>query len=570
MKSEGYIMQRVNTIDISNVLQLEKTLSTLLNKMISSKLDLENWLKEQSKVIWDIEEQLRSHYIAFQCNTDDEEIKDTFEHDQQFVKPLLKRYQNLLDNKYLESPFRMELDSNVYGLLDTKIKNAQKLFCEENIELEIKEDKLITEYFEITGGLSGIWDGEEKTITELQSYLQDSNRDTRKKAKTIISEQFLSVEKELQNILNQLIEIRHQKAKNIQLENYRDYMFKKYERFDYSAKDCYELAESIRKYVVPLKDKILLEKKDKLQVDTLRPWDVSAVTPDQKVLKPIANENDLIEKSTHIFNKLDVEFSALLNRMYKHNCLDLTSRKGKAAGGFCEYLPASQLSYIFMNLNYTQDDIVTFIHEMGHSIHNELIKPLKLRQYIEIPAETAELASMTMELFSLNYWDTFYTDKKDLKQAKINFFKDVISYLPIMLIVDQFQHWLYENPSHTSEERNEKYLQLQKHYQSSVIHIDGYENWIATSWLPVLHIFEVPFYYIEYAIAQLGALQMYKQYKEDPKQALENYKKALSLGSSQSIKEVYDAAGIRFDFSGETIKELMLFVEKELELLEQL
>ncbi|EPY7712383.1 M3 family oligoendopeptidase [Bacillus pacificus] len=563
-------MQHVNTIDISNVLQLEKTLSTLLNKMISSKLDLENWLKEQSKVIWEIEEQLKSHYIAFQCNTDDEEIKDTFEHDQQFVKPLLKRYQNLLDNKYLESPFRMELDSNVYGLLNAKIKNAQKLFCEENIKLEIQEDKLVTEYFEITGGLIGIWDGEEKTITELQSYLQDSNRDTRKKAKTIISEQFLSVEKELQNILNQLIEIRHQKAKNIQLENYRDYMFKKYERFDYSAKDCYELAESIRKYVVPLKNKILLEKKEKLQVDTLRPWDVSAVTPDQKVLKPIANENDLMEKSTHIFNKLDVEFSALLNQMYKHNCLDLTSRKGKASGGFCEYLPASQLSFIFMNLNYTQDDIITFIHEMGHSIHNELIKPLEIRQYIEIPAETAELASMTMELFSLNYWDTFYTDKKDLKQAKINFFKDVISYLPIMLIVDQFQHWLYENPSHTSEERNEKYLQLQKHYQSSVIHIDGYENWIATSWLPVLHIFEVPFYYIEYAIAQLGALQMYKQYKEDPKQALENYKKALSLGSSQSIKEVYEAAGIRFDFSGETIKELMAFVEKELELLEQL
>ena len=563
-------MQRVNTIDISNVLELENTLSTLLNEVISSKLELENWLKEQSKVIWEIEDQLRSHYIAFQCNTDDEEIKDTFEHDQQFVKPLLKRYQNLLDNKYLKSPFRMELDSNVYGFLDEKIKNAQKLFCEENIELEVKEDKLVTEYFEITGGLIGIWDGEEKTITELQSYLQDSNRDIRKKAKTIISEQFLSVEKELQNILNQLIEIRHQKAKNIQLENYRDYMFKKYERFDYSAKDCYELAESIRKYVVPLKDKILLEKKEKLQVDTLRPWDVSAVTPDQKVLKPIANENDLIEKSTHIFNKLDLEFSTLLNRMYKHDCLDLTSRKGKAAGGFCEYLPASQLSFIFMNLNYTQDDIITFIHEMGHSIHNELIKPLKLRQYIEIPAETAELASMTMELFSLNYWNSFYTDKKDLKQAKINYFKDVISYLPVMLIVDQFQHWLYENPTHTSEERNEKYLQLQKHYQSNVIHIDGYENWIATSWLPVLHIFEVPFYYIEYAIAQLGALQMYKQYKEDPEQALENYKKALSLGSSQSIKEVYEAAGIRFDFSSETIKELMAFVEKELELLEQL
>ncbi|CAM3951221.1 oligoendopeptidase F [Bacillus luti] len=563
-------MQRLNTIDISNVLELEKALSTLLHEEISSKQDLENWLKEQSKLIWEIEEQLRSHYIAFQCNTDNKEIKDTFEHDQQFVRPLLKRYQNLFHNTYLQSPFRMELDSKSYGLLDAKIKNAQTLFCEENIDLEIKEDKLVTKYFEITGGLCGIWDGKEKTITELQSYLQNPNRDIRKRAKTLISEQYISVEKQLQQILNDLIKIRHQKALNVQLNNYRDYMFNKYERFDYTAEDCYELAESIRKYVIPLKDKILQEKTEKLQVDTLRPWDVTAVAPDQKVLKPIANENDLIEKSTHIFNKLDVEFSALLNRMHEHDCLDLISRKGKASGGFCEYLPASQLSFIFMNLNYTQDDIITFIHEMGHSIHNELIKPLDLRQYIEIPAETAELASMTMELFSIDYWETFYTDKKDLKQAKINFFKDVISYLPVILIVDQFQHWIYENPSHTSEERNEKYLQLQKSYQSNVIHIDGYENWIATSWLPVLHIFEVPFYYIEYAIAQLGALQMYKQYKDNPDQALENYKKALSLGSSKSIKEVYETAGIRFDFSGETIKELMSFVEKELELLEQI
>ncbi|MFK4289745.1 oligoendopeptidase F [Bacillus sp. RC240] len=418
--------------------------------------------------------------------------------------------------------------------------------------------------------MTALWDGEEKTITELQSYLQNPNRDIRKKAKTLISEKFLSVENNLQHILNELIAIRHQKAKNIQLDNYRDYMFKKYERFDYTADDCYELAESIRQYVVPLTDKILNEKKAELQVDILRPWDVAAVAPNQKVLKPIQNEKELIEKSTHIFNKLDIEFSALLNRMHKHNCLDLRSRKGKAAGGFCEYLPASQLSFIFMNLNYTQDDILTFIHEMGHSIHNECIKQLKIRQYIEIPAETAELASMTMELFSIKYWDAFYKDKKDLKQAKVNFFKDIITYLPGMLIVDQFQHWLYENPNHTFEERNEKYLELQKTYQSSVVNIDGYENWFANGWLPVLHIYEVPFYYIEYAIAQLGALQMYKQYKENPKQALQNYKKALSLGSTKTIKEVYEAAGIHFDFSGKTIKDLMAFVEEELNLLEQI
>ncbi|OOZ84513.1 M3 family oligoendopeptidase [Bacillus cereus] len=563
-------MQRLNTIDISNVLELENTLSALLNEVISSKLELENWLKKQSTFIWEIEEQLRSHYITFQCNTDNKEIKDTFEYDQQFVRPLLKRYQNSFDNKYLESPFRMELDPKTYSLLDKKIKNAQTLFCEKNIDLEVTEDKLVTEYFEITGSLTALWDGEEKTITELQSYLQDPDRHIRKKAKTLISETFLSVEDTLQHILNELIAIRHQKAQNIQLVNYRDYMFKKHERFDYTPDDCYELAESIRKYVVPLIDKIFNEKKSELQVDSLRPWDLKATAPNQKVLKPIEKASDLIEKSSHILHKLDPEFSALLERMHKNNCLDLESRKGKGPGGFCEYLPASQLSFIFMNLNHTHYDVTTFLHEMGHSIHNDCMKQLELQKYLETPSESAELASMTMELFSMEYWDTFYENKEEFIEVKLEFFKDIVKYLPQMLIVDQFQHWMYENPNHTAKERNKKYLELHNTYQSNVVNIEGYENWIATGWLPVLHIFEIPFYYIEYAIAQLGALQMYKQYKENPKQALENYKKALSLGSSKSLTEVYEAAGIRFDFSGEIIKELMLFVEGELELLEQL
>ena len=563
-------MQRVNSIDISNVLELENTLSTLLNEVISSKLELENWLKKQSTFIWGIEEQLRLHYIAFQCNTDNKEIKDTFEYDQKYVRPLLKRYQNSFDTKYLESPFRMELDPKTYSLLNKKIKNAQTLFCEKNIDLEVNEDKLVTKYFEITGGLTALWNGEEKTITELQSYLQNPDRHIRKKAKTLISETFLSVEDKLQHILNELIVIRHEKAKNIQLHNYRDYMFKKHERFDYTPEDCYELAESIRKYVVPLIDKIYNKKKSELQVESLRPWDLKATAPNQKVLKPIEKASDLIEKSSHILHKLDPEFSALLERMHKNNCLDLESRKGKGPGGFCEYLPASQLSFIFMNLNHTHYDVTTFLHEMGHSIHNDCMKQLELQKYLEIPSESAELASMTMELFSMEYWDTFYENKEEFIEVKLEFFKDIVKYLPQMLIVDQFQHWMYENPNHTAKERNGKYLELHNTYQSNVVNIEGYENWVATGWLPVLHIFEIPFYYIEYAIAQLGALQMYKQYKENPKQALENYKKALSLGSSKSLTEVYEVAGIRFDFSGETIKELMLFVESELELLEQL
>ncbi|EOW9527221.1 M3 family oligoendopeptidase [Bacillus cytotoxicus] len=561
-------MPHSHTMDISNIKKLEQELSTLLDTPISSEKDLRNWLKEQSKLIWEMEEQLRVHYIDFQCNTDNHEIKNVFEHDQQHVRPLLKRYQSLFDQKYLASPFRMQLNPDTYELLDKKIQNAQSLFSEKNIELEVKEDKLVTQYYEITGSLTEIWNGKEKTITELQSYLQDPNRTVRKRAKNLISEKFLSVEKELQNIFNGLITIRHQKAKNVQLNNYRDYMFKKYERFDYTHEDCYKLAESIRKYAVPLLDKILHKQKAALEVNLLRPWDIAAVAPNKKPLKPIKNKEQLIEKSSSILHDLDPAFSNLLKRMHKNNLLDVESRKGKAAGGFCEYLPVSQLSFIFMNLNYTQYDALTFLHEMGHSIHNECMKHLELNQYQTISMEAAELASMTMELFSLNYWDILYTNEDDLKQAKIDFFESIIKYLPAMVIVDQFQHWMYENPNHTIQERNDKYLKLYKTHQSSVVNINGYEHWISTEWLPILHIFESPFYYIEYAIAQLGALNMYKQYKENPKQALQNYKQALSLGSSKSLKEVYEAAGIRFDFSEDTIKNLMLFVENELELLE--
>ncbi|MGG3521268.1 M3 family oligoendopeptidase [Bacillus pseudomycoides] len=561
-------MQQVMPINISNIAELTKELDTLLNVSISSNQELENWLIQQSQTLNSINEQLMQHYIAFQRNTNDIKVKEAFDFDQKNVQPTLKRYKSLLDQKYYESPYRFQLDSSQFGFLDTKIQNIRNLFNEENISLEVTEDELITRYFEITGNLSSMWGGEEVNLSELRIYLQDSDRNIRQKAMTAISEKFLSVENEIQEILNQLIVLRTKKARNVGLMNYRDYMFKKYERFDYTAEQCNKFAESIRKYVVPLQEKMHKELQEKLGVDTLRPWDIHAVPADHKPLHPVKNENELIEKSKTLFAEIDSSFSALLEKM--HNHLDLESRKGKAPGGFCEYLPASKLSFIFMNLTKTQDDVVVFLHEMGHCIHHDLMKDISIHQYQHLPMETAELASMTMELFTMNNWDVFYNNQEDFKQAKREQLTQIIEYLPITLIIDQFQHWLYENPTHTVEERNAKFLELSSLYNSSIVNTDGYKNWIVAQWLSVLHIFEVPFYYIEYAIAQIGALQMYKQYKENPQQALQNYKKALSLGSSKSVKTVYEAAGIRFEFSGETIKDLMCFVEEELALLEKI
>ncbi|MEI4803812.1 M3 family oligoendopeptidase [Bacillus sp. FJAT-51639] len=561
-------MQQTMPIDNSNRDELLKELDLLLNTSISSSQELENWLIKQSKTLNSINEQLMQHYIAFQQNTNNIAAKETFEFDQKHVQPLLKRYKNLLDQKYYESPHRSQLNPSQFGFLNTKIRNTRALFNEENINLEVTEDELITRYFKITGNLTSIWNSEEVNLSELRIYLQDPDRNIRQKAMTTISEKFLSVENEIQEILNQLIILRTKKAKNAGFNNYRDYMFKKYERFDYTAEQCHEFAESIRKYVVPLQEKIHNELQKKLQVDILRPWDLHAVTIDYKPLQPVENEKELIEKSKTLFSEMDLNFSALLEKM--HNHLDLETRKGKAPGGFCEYLPASQLSFIFMNLTKTQDDIVVFLHEMGHCIHHDLMKDISIHQYQHLPMETAELASMTMELFTMDNWNVFYSNKEDFKQAKQEQLTQIIEYLPVTLIIDQFQHWLYEKPNHTAEERNAKFLELTSRYNSNIVNTDGYKDLIVAQWLSVLHIFEVPFYYIEYAIAQIGALQMYKQYKENPQQTLQNYKNALSLGSSKSVKEVYEAAGIQFDFSSETIKEVIDFVEEELKMLEKI
>ncbi|PEY40336.1 oligoendopeptidase F [Bacillus cereus] len=561
-------MQQTIPINISNIDELIKKLDVLLDESISSSQELENWLLNQSQTLNFINEQLMKQYIAFQRNTNDIEAKNSFDFNQKHVQPILKRYKNLLDQKYYESPYRSQLNPSQFRFLDKKIQNTRELFNEENISLEITEDELITRYFEITGNLTSMWNGEEVSLSELSVYLQNQNRNVRQKAMTAISEKFLSVENEIQEILNQLIVIRTKKARNVGLTNYRDYMFKKYERFDYTAEQCNQFAESIRKYVVPLQEKIHKELQKKLQVDTLRPWDIHAVPADHKLLQPVENEKELIEKSKTLFAEIDSSFSALLEKM--HNHLDLESRKGKAPGGFCEYLPLSKLSFIFMNLTTTQDDVVVFLHEMGHCIHHDLMKDISIHQYQHLPMETAELASMTMELFTMNNWDVFYSNKEDFKQAKQEQLTQIIEYLPITLIIDQFQHWLYENPTHTAEERNAKFSELSSLYNSNIVNTDGYINLIVAQWLSVLHIFEVPFYYIEYAISQIGALQMYKQYKENPQQALQNYKKALSLGSSKSVKEVYEAAGIQFDFSSETIKEVIDFVEEELKMLEKI
>jgi oligoendopeptidase F len=553
------------TIDFQNINEIKAAYEKLLHEEINSVRQLEDWLIRLSRLQEELEEGLSGHYIDFQCHSDSVEAKKQVEYDQIHIEPLIKTYTAQLDEKFLGSPFVEQLPTREYAQLVNSKRNAKELFRKENVDLEVEEDKLTTDYFEITGSLTVKWNGDEKSLSELSPYMEDKNRETRKKAMTLMFEAFHEKENDLQDIMSKLIRLREKKAANANTANYRDYMFKKYERFDYTPNDCARLADSVKKHVTPLKTELQRQHHEKLNVEDYRPWDRKGTPASEKTLIPFETRDELVSKAGGIFEKLDGRFAELLRIMDKKGMLDLTARKGKAPGGFCTTLPVTGTSFIFMNASKTHDDVVTLLHEMGHCIHNDFTQHFKLADYKETPMESAELASMSMELLTMDHWNYFYEDVEALKQAKRNHLQDIIDFLPLGIIIDQFQHWIYENPNHSENERKQKFRALQEYYDAGYVNWTGFENWQEISWLRILHIFEVPFYFIEYVIAQIGALQVFKQYRKDPEKTLENFTSALKLGSSVPLPDVYAAAGIKFDFSSEIIEELMLFLQEELE-----
>lgn len=554
-------------MDQLNVESLKEEFDSLVNVQIGSAEDLKTFLSDQKRLYEKVEEKMMRHYIAFQCQSDDEENKRKYEFDQQHIKPLYKKYQSILDEKLLESPFLSDLPDSEYGEFKKKLRVQFALFQEANLEIEKQEDILVNQYFEIAGSLTANWEGEEVTLSDIYVHARDSNRGTREKAWGAIYTPILKEEEKVQKILDELIQLRVKKAENAGLPNFTEYMFKKYNRFDYTPEDCNQLAESIREHVVPLTLQLEKEHKKELNVEVYRPWDVTGVSDSKKPLKPIDSYEELIDKSAKVLGELHPSFGSLVHEMNEKGLLDLKSRKGKTQGGFCESLPETGLSFIFMNLSNTDSDLIVFMHEMGHGIHDMLKRDQEVYANKQIPMESAELASMSMELLTADRWNEFYKSEEELKRAKKDHLKSAVMLLPYIMVVDQFQHWLYKNPNHSWKERNKKFGEIKERYDSSIVNWDGYEDWKEKNWLKILHIFELPFYFIEYAIAQLGALQLYKQYKENPEKTIENYIEALKLGSSKSLPEVYEAAGVKFDFSSKTIAELMEFVAKELDLL---
>jgi oligoendopeptidase F len=498
------------------------------------------------------------------CDTTDKNLEDAFTYFCMEIQPQLQPYADLLNRKLVECPFTQELDQQKYFTYLRSVKKNIDLFREANIPLQAELSVMQQQYGAIAGKMTIEVKGEEYTLQQAAKFLESHDRSLREEVYRKIQDRRLQDQQAMHDLYSQLITKRNEVAKNAGFNNYRDYKFVELGRFDYTKEDCFQFHEAVKLHVLPLIEKIYAKKKEKLGLDTLRPWDTEAEPEGVQQLRPFNGGNELYEKSVQCFEKLDPFFADCLRKMNELRHFDLESRKGKAPGGYNCPLTESGAPFIFMNAAGQMSDVTTMVHEGGHAVHSFLAHKLELSAFKEYPMEIAEVASMAMELFSMNHWESFFNNEDDLARAKEHQLERTITIFPWIAIIDKFQHWVYENPSHTIEERTKRWIEILNEFSTTAIDYTGLDAFREIGWQRQLHLFEVPFYYIEYGIAQLGAIGLWMQYRKDPKQALQNYINALSLGGTKTLPELYAAAGLKFDLSPDHIKTLMEFTAGEM------
>ena len=550
---------------LTNWATLEPYFIQLQNREINSSEDLEQWLKDMSEMEAFISEDACWRQVRMTCDTENKTLEEAFNFFFMEIQPKIQPYADILNKKLVDCPFTKGLDQEKYFTYLRSVRKSIDLFREANIPLQAEAAVLQQQYGSIAGKMMIEQDGQEYTLQQAGKFLESEDRQIRETVYKKIAERRLVDKEPLNELFSKLVALRHQVALNAGFSNYRDYKFAEMGRFDYTPASCFQFHEAVKKEVVPLVNQIYQEQQQRLGLDNMRPWDTEAEPAGIEPLRPFTDGRDLLDKSIKCLDALNPFFGDCLRKMDALNHLDLDSRKGKAPGGYNMPLAESGAPFIFMNAASQMSDLTTMVHEGGHAIHSFLAHGLELTGFKEYPTEMAEVASMSMELFTMDHWDVFFDNEEEMKRAKRHQLERVITIFPWIATIDKFQHWVYENPSHTIEERKENWLRILNEFATSAIDYSGLESFRSYNWQRQLHLFEVPFYYIEYGIAQLGAIGMWKQYRDNPEKGLENYMKGLSLGGTKTLPDLYAAAGIDFDFSPEKISELMIFVKDELE-----
>ncbi len=550
---------------IEKAADLTALYQSLLDRKPASEAEFRDFLLDVSDLESFISEDMAWRYIRMTCDTSNKDHEEAYLHFVQNIQPQLAPLEDALNKKLVSAPFWEALNTEpAFHIYYRSIKSAVDLFREENIPLQAELSTLAQEYSAIQGAMSITWKGEEITLQKASNLLMETDAEVRKNAWILIQERRQQDATKMDSLFTKMIQLRHQVALNAGFENYRDYMFVALGRFDYTAEDCKNFHTSIEQHAIPLLKESHQKRKEHLGVSVLNPWDLQVDSLMREPLKPFDGGDELRDKGIAVLQELDPFFAQCLQTMKEKGLLDLSSRVGKAPGGYNYPLARTNMPFIFMNATSNLRDVETLLHEAGHAIHSFQMAPLTLNAFKNTPSEVAELASMSMELLSMSAWNHYFNNETDLTRAKTEQLEGVIGTLPWIATIDAFQHWIYENPNHSSEERKNQWKMLLKRFGTGMVEHGEYESFLDFAWQRQLHLFEVPFYYIEYGIAQLGAIGVWRNYLQgEPSKALEAYKAFMKLGYTQSMGDIYETAGVKFDFSAEYVQELMHFLAHE-------
>jgi oligoendopeptidase F len=537
----------------------------LSHRELNDVRELRKWLKDRSELEAVVQEDLGWRYIRQTCDTVSEEKRAALNFFIQEIEPHLAEYADLFNRKLLSSDYLEELSLDAtFAVYIRGVRKEAELFRKENIPLFTEIQTLASDYGRITGAMSVEIDGKTLTFQQAANFLKLEDREVRRSVYEKINTRRKQDQEALDTLFDQLLALRHQVALNTGYRNFSEYMFDAMGRFDYTAEQCFNFHQSVEEFVVPLVEEWEEARRVKLGLDVLSPWDLEVDTDKKEPLEPFTDSRDLIEKTIACFAKVKPSYGDVIQLMDTKGHLDLDSRLGKAPGGYNYPLYASALPFIFMNAAGSIRDMITMMHEGGHALHSWVSKDLELTGFKSTPSEIAEVASMAMELISMEHWDVFFESEEQLNRARRYQTEKIISILPWIATVDAFQHWIYENPAHTRAERNEAWKKIHKRFAGNIIDRSSYPEFEETAWHKQLHIYEVPFYYIEYGIAQLGAIGVWRNYKSNPHKALSDYEQALALGYTKTLPELYEIAGVKFDFSADNVKALLEFVRNEI------
>ncbi len=551
-------------IDLGNweeIAPLFKQLETRAPECKNAAL-LERWLLDWSELSAALDEESSKRYIAMTCHTDNAEAEKAYLHFVENIDPQTKPRQFRLAQLYVAHPLRGELPKERYEVLDRDTKVHVELFRPENVPLETEEAKLSQQYQKLNGALTVQFRGEEKTLIQMARYLEETDRALRQEAWDLVARRRLEEKEKFEEIFDQLVKVRGQIANNAGFENYREYAFRKLGRFDYTPADCVNFHDAVESELVPVMRELQADRRKRLGLDALRPWDLAVDPLNRPPLRPFEEVGQMVSRAQQIFDRLDPELGSGFKRMQDLQLLDLANRKGKAPGGYQSTLAEARLPFIFMNAVGLQRDVETILHEAGHAFHALATRDEDLYPYRSAPIEFCEVASMSMELLGNEFIEEFYSTA-NANRARRTHLERVVEIFPWIATIDAFQHWIYTHPGHTRAERTAAWMKLMDRFGGDV-DWSGYEAARANLWHRQLHIFIHAFYYIEYGIAQLGALQVWANSKRNKARALNSYKSALQLGGSRPLPQLFAAAGCQFEFSQKTIAPLVKVVRKEL------